>query len=150
MAEPTPLRLLAEDGDDLKIVAAAVRDSVTKAANLKFSQRARRFTLEINRFRWEIGEQRGRPGQRVRAILSVDEVLGVSARGINKLDPELVVSLLDIHYEPNSEPPGGVLTLAFAGDGDIRLVVDALDVTLLDSDYVWPTRKTPSHDRRRR
>ncbi|MEO0753445.1 MAG: DUF2948 family protein, partial [Pseudomonadota bacterium] len=75
---------------------------------------------------------------------------GVSARGINKLDPELVVSLLDIHYEPKSEPPGGVLTLAFAGDGDIRLVVDALDVTLLDSDYVWPTRKTPSHDRRRR
>lgn len=150
MADPTPLRLRAEDGDDLRIIAAAVQDSVTKAANLKYHQRARRFTLELNRFRWEVGDGRGRPRERVRAILAVEEVLDAKTRGITKADPDLVLSLLDLSFKANDDPPGGTLTLAFAGDGDIRLTVDALDVTLLDSDYVWPTRKTPDHKQRRR
>ncbi len=150
MADHTPLRLLAEDGDDLRIIAAAVQDSVTRAANLRYSKPARRFTLELNRFRWETGRGRAEAPQRVRSLLAIDEVLEVKARGISPADPELVLSLLDISYRADDTPPGGVLTLAFAGDGDIRLRVDALDVTLLDSDYVWPTRRVPDHRRRRR
>lgn len=150
MSEPTPLRLLAEDGDDLRIIAAAVQDSVTKAGNLKYHRAARRFTIELNRFRWETSVNRSAPPQRVRALLAVDEVLAVSTRGISKADPELVLSLLDISFKAKADPPGGRLTLAFAGDGDLRLDVDALDVTLLDSDYVWPTRKVPDHRRRGR
>ncbi|MEM7766530.1 MAG: DUF2948 family protein [Pseudomonadota bacterium] len=150
MADLPPLRLLAEDGDDLRIIASAVQDSVTKTANLKFRKPARRFTLELNRFRWEAKDVRNRPAERVRSILSADQVLSVKTRGITKADPDLVLSLLDITFRPHDDPPGGTLTLAFAGDGDIRLEVDTLDVTLLDSDYVWPTRKTPDHKRRRR
>ncbi|MEM0984758.1 MAG: DUF2948 family protein [Pseudomonadota bacterium] len=150
MTDPAPLRLLAEDGDDLRIIASAIQDSVTKAANLKYHAKARRFTLELNRFRWELGEQRGQPKQRVRAILAINEVLSAKTRGLSKADPEMVFSLLDATFKSHEPPPGGTLTLAFAGDGDIRLEVDALDVTLLDSDYVWPTRKTPDHKRRGR
>ncbi|MEM6667216.1 MAG: DUF2948 family protein [Pseudomonadota bacterium] len=147
MSDPTPLRLIAEDTDDLKVISAALQDSVTKAGNLKFDRRARRFTIEVNRFRWEdVGE----PKQRVRAILGIDSVLGVRVRGLPPKEPDLVISLLSLEFAADETPPGGRLTLLLAGDGEIVLEIEALDVTLLDSDYIWPTRNEPSHERRRR
>jgi Protein of unknown function (DUF2948) len=77
-------------------------------------------------------------------------VLAVRTRAITKADPELILSLLSLDFAPDAEPPGGKLTLLFAGDGEIALTVEALDVSLIDSDYVWPTRHLPSHERRRR
>lgn len=151
MTDSKPLRLFTEEAEDLQIIAAAVRDSVVKAGNLKYEQRQRRFSLEINRYRWEAPPARkGQPGERVRSILGFDGVLGVKTRGITKADPELILSLLNIDFTPDVEPPGGTITLLFAGDGEIVLTVEALDATLLDSDYVWPTRRMPSHDRRGR
>ncbi len=55
MSELKPLRLLAEEAEDLEIISAAVQDSVVKAENLNYEARIRRFSLEINRFRWEEG-----------------------------------------------------------------------------------------------
>lgn len=151
MTEPKSLRLFTEEAEDLKIIAAAVQDSVVKAGNLKYEQKQRRFTLEINRYRWETAPTRkGQPGERVRAILGFDGVMAVKTRGITKADPELILSLLNIEFAPDAEPPGGKVTLLFAGDGELELTVEALDATLLDSDYVWPTRNAPSHERRKR
>jgi hypothetical protein len=151
MTDPKPLRLFTEEAEDLKIIAAAVQDSVVKAGNLKYEQKQRRFSLEINRYRWETAPTRkGQPGERVRSILGFDGVMGVKTRGITKADPELILSLLSVDFTPDEEPPGGKITLMFAGDGEIVLTVEAVDATLLDSDYVWPTRNVPSHERRRR
>jgi hypothetical protein len=151
MTDPKPLRLFTEDAEDLKIIAAAVQDAVVKAGNLKYEQKKRRFGLELNRYRWENAPKRkGEPGERVRALLAFDGVLGVKTRGITKLDPELILSLLSAEFTPDAEPPGGKVTLLFAGDGEIVLTVEALDASLIDSDYVWPTRHVPSHERRKR
>ena len=152
MTEPKPLRLLAEEGDDLKIIAAAVQDAVVKAGNLVYETRNRRFAIELNRYRWEAAPMRkGQPGERVRALLAFDGVLGVKTRGITKTDPELILSLLSADFVADiGEPPGGKVNLLFAGDGEIVLTVEALDAALLDSDYVWPTRHVPSHERRKR
>lgn len=147
MADPTPLRLIAEDEEDLQVISAAVQDAVTKAENLRYEARQRRFSIELNRFRWEA---EGKEKARVRALLSVDGVLTARARGLGQADPDTVVSLLQIVFVPDDEPPGGQVILTFAGDGEIALKVEVLDVTLLDSDYVWHTRKTPSHERRKR
>ena len=46
--------------------------------------------------------------------------------------------------------PGGTLLVRLAGDGEFQIQVEAMDVTLLDSEYVWPTKKRPDHERRRR
>jgi hypothetical protein len=152
MTDQKPLRLLAEEGDDLKIIAAAVQDAVVKAGNLNYEKRKRRFSIELNRYRWETAPTRkGQPGERVRALLAFDGVLGVRTRGITKADPELILSLLSADFVADvAEPPGGKVVLLFAGDGEIVLTVEALDATLLDSDYVWPTRHVPSHERRKR
>jgi len=54
-AAARPLRLLAEDADDLAVISAAVQDAVGKVGELSFEREARRFTLVLNRFRWEAG-----------------------------------------------------------------------------------------------
>lgn len=151
MTDPKPLRLFTEDAEDLKIIAAAVQDAVVKAGNLKYEQKKRRFGLELNRYRWETAPKRkGEPGERVRSLLAFDGVMGVKTRAITKADPELILSLLSVEFTPDAEPPGGKVTLLFAGDGEIVLTVEALDGSLIDSDYIWPTRHVPSHERRKR
>ncbi len=146
MAGMAPLRLIAEDISDLEVISAALQDSVLKAENLKYDGRRRRFTLELNRYRWEDGKERAR----VRAILAIDGVLSVKTRAVTKADPDMVFSLLSLSFVPDDEPPGGKLTLMFAGDGEISIQAEAIDVTLLDSDYVWGTKHAPDHDKRRR
>ena len=77
-------------------------------------------------------------------------MLAVKTRGVSRADPDLVYSILNIEFEPNPEPPGGIVRLHFAGDGELALEVEVLDATLLDSDYEWTTRRMPEHERRRR
>ena len=150
MPEDKPLRLIAEDATDLKIISAAVQDSVLKAGNLKFDRRARRFTVELNRFEWEDLKSKRGPKMRVRALLAIDGVLGVKTRAVTKADPDLVMSLLSLSFAADETPPGGTLTLLFAGDGELAISVETIDVTLLDSAYEWGTRHLPDHERRRR
>ena len=152
MTEKKPLRLLAEDQDDLTVISAAVQDAVIKAENFRYERSQRRFSLELNRLRWEETKSRSKrqPHSRIRSLLAIDGVLAVKTLGVSKSDPDLVYSLLNISFEPAAEPPGGTLKLLFAGDGELALEVEVLDVTLLDSDYEWTTRHTPDHERRRR
>ncbi len=149
MADVKPLRLIAEDTGDLEVISAAVQDAVLKAEKLKYDARKRRFTLEVNRFGWEELDAKRGPKSRVRAILAFDGVLGVKTRAVSKRDPDMVMSLLSVSFTPDAEPPGGTMSLLFAGDGELALSVEAIDVTLLDSNYEWPTRHTPNHDKRR-
>ncbi|MEO0549488.1 MAG: DUF2948 family protein [Pseudomonadota bacterium] len=146
MAEPKPLRLIAQNGDDLEIISAAVQDAVLKAENLKFNRREHRFTIELNRYRWETPKDKAR----VRAILAIDTVLNVRTRAVSKADPDMVMSVLSLKFAPDAGPPGGKLSILFSGDGELELTVEALDLTLLDSTYEWSTRHRPDHEKRRR
>ncbi|MEM1106375.1 MAG: DUF2948 family protein [Pseudomonadota bacterium] len=147
MSQPKPIRLIAQDGPDLEVISAAVQDAVTQIGNLSFSARQRRFSIELNRFVWE---RPSNPPLRVRALLAFDSVLGVQVRGLPQGDPDLVVSLLQVRFEPGAAAPEGRVVLLFAGDGEIALRVEALDATLLDSGVQWPTRSVPGHDDRKR
>jgi hypothetical protein len=149
MAEGRALRLVAEDDADLKVISAAVQDAVLKAENIKYDSKRRRFTLEVNRFQWEDAPKRGAK-TRVRALLAFDSVLGVKTRAVSKTDPDMVMSILSVTFEPDDEPPGGKVSILFSGDGELQLDAEALDVTLLDSEYEWATRHTPDHDKKRR
>lgn len=150
MTEMKPLRLLAETAADLQVISAAVQDAILKAENLKYDKRRRRFTLEINRFSWEDAKSKRGPKTRVRSLLAFDGVLGVKTRAVTKADLDMVMSVLSVTFTPDDEPPGGKVSILFSGDGELMLEVEALDVTLLDSDYEWATRHTPDHDKRRR
>ena len=143
----TPLNLGALDEDDLKVISALVQDAVFPASEMTWRPRDRRFALLLNRFRWEDrGRDRHGP-ERVQSVLAVDNVQKVASQGVPRGDADTILSLLAIDWQPG-DAPGGVLELQLAGDGAIRLEVEALEATLRDvtRPYRAPSRKAPDHD----
>lgn len=140
MAGPQPLQLLAEDEEDLAVISAALQDAVAKVGDISYEAKARRLTIAFNRFRWEAGQR-----QRVRSALQLGGVLSVQARKIRRDARDAIVELLTIGFEPG-EAPGGVLTLSFAGGGDLRAEIECVDAVLADVSEPWPTPRAPAHD----
>lgn len=136
-----PLRLLAEDSEDLAVISAALQDAAGKVGDIRYEPVHRRVTIELNRFRWEAG---GAKGERVRTGVQFGGVLSVKSRNLRRDAPDAVVSLLAIQFEP-AEAPGGVVSLTFSGGGDLRLDVECIDAALGDISAPWPARKAPSH-----
>ena len=141
-----PLNLGALDGDDLQVLAALVQDAVFPATEMKWDRSAGRFGLLLNRFRWEEGPARAASPERVQSVLAFDTVTGVATNGIDRKDGDTVLSLLTITFE-ETEAPSGHILLTLAGDGAIRLTVEAIEATLKDvtKPYVAPSKKTPQH-----
>ena len=140
MAEPASLKLLAQDADDLAVISAALQDAVAKVGDIAFEPRARVLTVALNRYRWEAGR-----GERVRSALQIAGVLKVETRKIRRDAPEAVVELLAVTFEPG-EAPGGVVTLSFAGGGDLRATVECVEAVLADVSAPWRTPRTPRHE----
>ncbi len=141
---PRPLRLLAEDAEDVAIISAALQDAVVQIGDIHYEPRARRITLALNRFCWEQAG-RGPACERVRAALQIGSVLGVKARRLRREPREAVVELLAVDFHPG-EPPGGKVLLSFAGGADLSIEVECLDAVLADVSQPWPAARTPSHD----
>ena len=82
----------------------------------------------------------------MQSLLVVDNVLGVASQGVDRSDKDLVLSLLSLSFEPG-EDGAGHLVLTLAGDGAIRLSVEAIDVSLRDvtRPYTAPSGKAPDH-----
>ncbi len=144
-----PLNLGALDVEDLKVIATLVQDAVFPASEMTWRAGERRFALLLNRFRWEdriAAERLGRAVERVRSLLVIDSVLGVASQGVKRADPDLILSLLDVAFEPGEDGAGHVL-LTLAGDGAIRLEVEALEVALKDvtKPYRAPSGHVPRH-----
>ena len=145
-----PLRLVAQDADDLKVLSALVQDAVLPVTEMTYDSRRRRFALMLNRFRWEDQTQAqavGRPFERVRSVLVVEDVLAVRSQGFDRADKDLVLSLLALDFAPG-EDGTGTLTLVLAGDGAVALQVEALEVRLDDvtRPYRAPSGRAPAHD----
>ena len=144
-----PLNLGAQEEEDLKVISALVQDSVFPVTEMRWQASRHRFALLVNRFRWEdraAAERRGRDFERVQSLLVVDNVLGVASQGVDRSDKDVILSLLSVTFEPGEDGAGHLL-LTLAGDGAIRLSVEALDVTLKDvtRPYRAPSGHVPQH-----
>ena len=103
----------------------------------------------LNRFRWEdqdAAARRGRAFERVRSLLVFDSVLSVASQGIDRSEKDMILSVLSVDFEAGEDGAGQVL-LTLAGDGVIRLSVEAIDATLKDvtRPYVAPSGQAPRH-----
>ena len=139
MGKTAPLRLLAQDPEDLAIISAAMQDAVAKVGEISYEAKARRLTMAFNRYRWETGES-----QRVRSGLQLGGVLKVQTRKIRRGARDAVLEVLAVTFEPG-EAPGGTITISCAGGGDLRAVVECIDAVLADVSQPWPTPRTPTH-----
>jgi hypothetical protein len=149
-AREAPLNLGAFDAEDLEVISALAQDAVFPATEMTWRKPERRFGLLLNRFRWEdqpAAQSRQRPFERVQSVLAVENVLGVASTGFDRRDPDLVLSLLAIDWQPGEDAAGHVV-LTLAGDGAIRLHVEALELRLRDvtRPYLAPSGKAPAHD----
>ncbi len=139
MAKTAPLRLLAQDADDLAIISAAMQDAVAKVGDITFEPRARLLTVAFNRYCWE-----AQGGVRVRSALQFGGVLQVQARKIRRGVKDAVLDVLAVTFEPG-EAPGGLVTISCAGGGDLRAQVECIDAVLADVSQPWPTTRAPAH-----
>ena len=141
MTTPAPLRLLAQDAEDLGVISAALQDAVAKIGDIAFEAKGRRLTVAFNRYRWERDE---RTHERVRTGLQLAGVLGVQSRKLRRDAKNAVVELLSLGFEPG-EAPGGAVIFTFAGGGDLRVEVECIEAVLADVSTPWPTPTPPSH-----
>lgn len=145
--DETPLNLGAMDADDLQVIASLAQDAVFPASEMRWDRRAARFALLLNRVRWEDDGHTRHGTERVQSVLVFDTVQAIATQGIPQRDADTILSLLDITFDTTNAPSGHV-TLTLAGDGAIRLTVEALEATLKDvtRPYKAPSGKRPHHD----
>ena len=141
-----PLNLGAMDADDLSVFSSLVQDSVFPASEMQWNRKQGQFALLLNRFRWEEGPARAVRPERVQSVLAFETVRGVASNGFDRGDRDLVLSILSITFEVQQSPSGFVL-ITLAGDGAIRLEVEAIEATLKDvtKPYIAPSGQTPDH-----
>jgi hypothetical protein len=144
VASETPLRLRAEDADDLAVISAVVQDALVSVKDLTYDRGAKRFTLVANRFRWEAkadGAEGAPAYERTLCAIAFEAVENVSYRGFRRGDDERILSLLAVR--PGEEP--GTIDLECSGGPALRLAVAAIRVFATDLGEAWPTAWQPDH-----
>lgn len=144
-----PLNLGALDGEDLQVISSLIQDAVFPVTEMRWIPTERRFALLLNRLRWEdveAAKQRGRAVERVQSVLVINDVMNVASQGVDRSDKDVVLSLLSLEFVEGDDA-AGELMLTLAGDGALRLSVEALDVSLKDvtKPYAAPSRHVPDH-----
>jgi hypothetical protein len=138
-----PLRLMAQEADDLPAISALVQDAALRAGDLSYDPAGRHFTLRMNRFCHEAGKT---VPLRAPSVLRISGVMAVKARGLDIRQTTLPLSLLDISVEA-LEAPAVALTLRFAGasNRDVRIEAECVDVLLLDLAAPRRAKRMPEH-----
>lgn len=104
--------------------------------------RQRRFLLAGMRYDW-VGAKSG-PAERVATVLRFDRVLKVSHLGMKDRDRKTVLNLLAVTFE-KTDPPAGMIILAFADGAFVRLEVECVEVELRDMGLRRPAEACPGH-----
>lgn len=145
-ARETPLYLGAMDAQDLQVLSSLAQDAVFPITEMKYDRANRTFAMLINRFRWEEGAARKMAPERVQTVLLFENVQSVASQGVDRSDTETVLSLLSVTFE-DADAPSGHVVLTLAGDGAIRLGVEALQASLKDvtKPYLAPSKQAPKH-----
>ena len=142
-----PLKLSARDAVDLAVVSAMVQDALTRARDMTFQERERRFLILLDRFMWERDDGdpiEGKLYNRVRSVIHFDDVVGIQTLNIDMTVREEVLELLTVAATDSSESSAKI-ELVFAGGGVIRLDVDCIECRLTDRGRPWMTRRRPVH-----
>ena len=151
MMDVAPLKLRAEDSEDIGVISSALQDSIVAVRDIGFLADQRRFALVVNRFRWEVGQDADGKFQRTHCALAFDTVAAVAMRGIDRGYDDRLLSLLSVEARPAAAEPGEAkagrveIRLQFAGQAAIRLEVDRILCHLEDVGEPWPTDWCPSH-----
>ena len=139
------LKLIAKTEEDLKIVSAHLQDAIASLSDIANLSKNKIFLMQLNRFMWEDVEKGVfRKNKRIRTVLKFENVLKVTSKNVNQKKNDRFLDFLaietfkmpDKNYEMN---------LIFSGDIVIKLVAEAIEVTLDDQGLPWESKNKPKH-----
>ena len=140
------LKLIAKTDEDLRVISAHLQDSIVKTSDIANLKKNKIFLMQLNRFMWEdIEKGVFRKNKRIRTILKFENVLKVTSKNVNQKKNDRFLDFLaietfkmpDKNYEMN---------LIFSGDIVIKLIVEAIEVTLDDQGASWESKNKPKHN----
>ena len=140
------LKLIAKTDDDLRVISAHLQDAIVLTSDIAHLKKNKIFLIQLNRFMWEDVEKGVfRKNKRIRTVLKFENVLKVASKNVNQKKNDRFLDFLaietfkmpDKNYEMN---------LIFSGDIVIKLVAEAIEVTLDDQGSPWESKNKPKHE----
>ena len=139
------LKLIARTDDDLRVISAHLQDSIASTSHIANLQKNKIFLMQLNRFMWEDVEKGVfRKNKRIRTILKIENVIKAHSKNINQLKESKFLDFLTI--ETYQMPDNNYeMKIVFAGDAVIKIIVEAIEITLDDQGEAWDTKNIPKH-----
>ena len=139
------LKLLGRSIEDLKTISAYLQDSIIIQKDITFLKKNKIFLMLASRFMWEDAEKGlFRENKRIRCALRFDQVSNVLCKNINQKKKNKVLELLAIKNISMKDQTSKI-SLIFAGDSIITILVEEIDVLLDDWGEPWIVKKAPQH-----
>lgn len=141
--EFSPLKLLAKDLEDLKILSAHLQDALMPLSAMAYDSTQKTFSLLANRHCWEhlpIIHEGENLYHRVHSGICFKDVMQVHHRGFHPKGPLRTLNFLMAEASGKDR-----LHLVFSGDAYIQLKINQIHCHLSDLGIPWPTRKRPMH-----
>ena len=139
------LKLIAKTEEDLRVVSAHLQDAIVNVSDVANLKKNKIFLMQLNRFMWEDVEKGVfRKNKRIRTILKFENVIKAHAKNINQSKGNKFLDFLTIEtnqmIDNNYE-----MKIVFAGDSIIKIIAEAIEVTLDDQGEAWDTKNIPKH-----
>ena len=143
--KPKNLKLIARSVEDLRVVSAHLQDAIVNINDIANLKKNKILLLQLNRFMWEDVEKGlFRKNKRIRTILKFENVIKVHSKNINQSKKDNFLDFLTI--ETNKMPDNNYeMNIVFAGNSIIKIVSEAIEVTLDDQGKAWDTKNIPKH-----
>ena len=139
------LKLIAKTEEDLRVVSAHLQDAIANVSDIANLKKNKIFLMQLNRFMWEDVEKGVfRKNKRIRTILKLENVIKAHSKNINQLKENKFLDFLTI--ETYQMPDNNYeMKIVFAGDAVIKIIVEAIEITLDDQGEAWDTKNIPKH-----
>ena len=140
------LKLIAKTDEDLRVISAHLQDSIVKISDIANLKKNKIFLIQLNRFMWEDVEKGVfRKNKRIRTVLKFENVLTASSKNVNQKKNDRFLDFLAI--ESSKMPDKNYeMNLIFSGDIIIKLITEAIEVTLDDQGSPWESKSKPNHE----
>ena len=144
MSEKYPIKLFAKDVKDLEVISTLCQDAVGLSSNIRWLKGQKKFSILVNRFKWEDKESLKKP-RRISSIIFFQWVLSVKSLGFKHTNSDDWFSLLHMKFEEYRS--FSEVHLLFSGDAEICLEVEYLEAFIKDigKSYVAPSRRPADH-----
>ena len=139
------LKLIARTTEDLRVISAHLQDSIVKTSDIANLKKNRIFLMQLNRFMWEDVEKGVfRKNKRIRSVLKFENILKVASKNVDQKKNDRFLDFLAI--ETTKMPDKNYeMKLIFSGDVILRLIAEAIEVTLDDQGSPWESKNKPEH-----